>query len=306
MIRSGEKKVQALQIQLELARSARTPAQASKTPSEPAKKSRGRTSDSRRKTIPAPQLTSEAPVEQPLMVAESSEEAAEKLRAAIASATAALAALEGRQSLFIESELPSVTRARSEGPKEAPEGILSSAARRHSRARSLEGMKRRVSFGKLPNEDDDDSDDDKPDDTSARRLSAGGEPEPEQELTAPEPLREEDVVPATMPWRPGIRLSKLPETTKSCAVDEAARLNHLKSSEPAKSCAVDEKSTPARGRQQAQAPITPRRSRPKEQELASPHQSMRSREEIKGQEMRPEDADAARPRRVWRKGKVES
>jgi len=286
MIRSGEKKLQAMQAELEEARAAVTacaqPAQPSKVLAEPAKKLRGRTTESRKKSIATPQLASGTPVKNAQLATESSEDAAEKLRAAIASATAALAALEGRQSASAEPELANATRSRSEGPKEAPEGILCSAARRHSRARSMEGMKRRVSFGDLPKSDDDD----KLGDISAP-FSGGAEPEPEQELAAPEPLREEDVVPSVVPWRPGTRLEQLPE--------------------PPRSCTADEKSAPAslaRGpatKQQTRAPITPRRSRLKEQDLVSSHQSMQPKEET-----RHEDTDSARPRRVWRKGKMDS
>lgn len=285
MIRSGEKKLQALQVELKEARAAVTaaqPAQASKAPAEPAKKLRGRTSEPRKKSIATPQLASGTPVKNAQLATESSEDAAEKLRAAIASATAALAALESKQSASAKSEQVNATRSRSEGPKDAPEGILCSADRRHSRARSMEGMKRRVSFGHLPKADDDD----KLEDISAP-FSVGAEPEPEQELEAPEPLREEDVVPSVVPWRPGIRLEQLPE--------------------PSRNCAADEKSTPASlarapaTRQQNRAPVTPRRSRTKEQELVSSEESIRPKEET-----RHEDTDSARPRRVWRKGKMDS
>lgn len=293
MIRSGEEKLQALKEELEEARAAVTaaaaqPAHASKSeaPAEPTKKLRGRTSEPRKKLIANPQLASGTPVKNAQLATESSEDAAEKLRAAIASATAALAALEGRQSAPAESELANASRSRSEGPKEAPEGILCSAARRHSRARSMEGMKRRVSFGDLPKAEDNDTLED-----ISVPFSIGAEPEPEQELAAPEPLREEDVVPSVVPWRPGTRLEQAP---RSCAADE-------------KSAQADEKSAPAslaRGpatKQQTRAPITPRRSRPKEQDLASSQQSVRPKEET-----RQEDTDSARPRRVWRKGKVDS
>jgi len=123
-------------------------------------------------------------------------DAAEKLRAAIASATQALQALEcttsKNQVEHIDDKVPSTkcdrdrspVRARSEGPVH---GILCKDSRRDSRGLSCE-KKRRVSFGKLPTKDD-------------------IEPEPEEfapdrdpQVDPPVPMRVE----LSSPWRPSV------------------------------------------------------------------------------------------------------
>lgn len=86
------------------------------------------------------------------------DDAAEKLRAAIATATAALQALESKKGKKdqsnVESDLMTTPqgpqRARSEGPLV---GILCKEPRRRSRGSSLGGEQRRVSFGTVDGED---------------------------------------------------------------------------------------------------------------------------------------------------------
>eukprot|EP00933_Yihiella_yeosuensis_P039939 TRINITY_DN3411_c0_g1_i11.p1 TRINITY_DN3411_c0_g1~~TRINITY_DN3411_c0_g1_i11.p1 ORF type:complete len:373 (-),score=88.42 TRINITY_DN3411_c0_g1_i11:303-1421(-) len=173
VIRSSEQQLEALQFQLRKASSAVVSQTAEEQPKLPVKN------------------------DNPDHAEDEAADAAAKLRAAIASATAALKALEGKtagedrhddeeDSLLMTPE-DSVRRSRSEGPQVALVGILCKDSRRHSRGRSTEGLKRRVSFGRLPNESSESPKPSKDDKEFSieeaaeptRRLSTGLEPEPE-------------------------------------------------------------------------------------------------------------------------------
>lgn len=221
------------------------------------------------------------------------EEAAEKLRMAIASATAALRALEGQAFAAQEdqSESPRPTRARSEGPIE-PVSILCKD-RRHSRGRSTEegsGLKRRVSFGKLPKHETSDS--------NVHSV----EPEPEQFVSDRCPFsgQSEQSIASSGAWKPSnslVQRLKQPEvesilqTTKQLGKQAPTGTEARKGSVPAaskvKSSGLD---ASVQRQRSSERPAT---SAGKQQSSTTPRGGAAVRA--------PEDeATLAAPRRVWR------
>mmetsp|Transcript_41982 Transcript_41982/g.74230 ORF Transcript_41982/g.74230 Transcript_41982/m.74230 type:complete len:363 (-) Transcript_41982:75-1163(-) len=150
LIRSSEERLEALQMQLAKTRNSAD----STLPSDVSEQSTPVP-----KVAPNSGISKPVAAEQPAVVdADDTEDAADKLRAAIATATAALQELESakgkKDQSNRDSESPrcsqSQHRSRSEGPLV---GILCKDPQRRSRGSSMGGEKRRVSFGTVDADD---------------------------------------------------------------------------------------------------------------------------------------------------------